>query len=68
MLASLYDAPVWVFYRDTETLTHFSDLRGHRVAIGIKGSGARASSEALFKLNHLSSDNVTIFRWTIVPR
>ena len=60
MLASLYYVPVWVFYRDTEKLTHFSDLRGRRVAIGIKGSGARASSEALFKLNHLSSDNVTI--------
>ena len=60
MLASLYYVPVWVFYRDTEKLTHFSDLRGRRVAIGIKGSGARSSSEALFKLNHLSSDNVTI--------
>ena len=60
MIASLYYVPIWVIYRDTETLTRFSDLRNHRVAIGVKGSGARSSSEALFKLNHLSSDNVTI--------
>jgi TRAP-type uncharacterized transport system substrate-binding protein len=60
MLASLYYVPMWVIYRDTETFPHFRDLRGHRVAIGVKGSGARSLSETLFKLNGLSGDNTTI--------
>jgi TRAP-type uncharacterized transport system substrate-binding protein len=60
MVASLYYVPMWIFYRDTETLSRFSDLRGHRVAVGVKGSGGRSMTEALFKLNHLSTDNVTI--------
>ena len=38
MIASLYNLPVWVFYRDTEQIGKISDLRGHRVAVGTEAS------------------------------
>lgn len=60
MLASLYYVPMWVFCRDTLTLNHFGDLRGHRVSVGEEGSGARSFAEAVFKLNRLSSDNLEL--------
>jgi TRAP-type uncharacterized transport system substrate-binding protein len=60
MLATLYYVPMWIFYRDTETLPHIRDLRGRRVAVAVRGSGVRSLTETLFKLNRLSSDNVTI--------
>jgi TRAP-type uncharacterized transport system substrate-binding protein len=60
MLANLYYVPMWIFYRDTETFPHVRDLRGRRVAVAPKGSGVRSLTDTLFKLNRLSSDNVTI--------
>ena len=60
MLASLYYVAMWIIYRDTETPTYISDLRGRRIAVGVKGSGAFVLSETLFKLNHVTSDNTTI--------
>lgn len=60
MLASIYYVPMWLVYRDTETPTYISDFRGHRIAVGVEGSGARALSDALLKLNGLSSDNTTL--------
>lgn len=60
MLSSLYYVPMWVFYHNTETLNHLNDLRYHRVAIGVQGSGTRSLLEPLFALNGLTSDNIVM--------
>ena len=46
MLASLYYVPMWIFYRGSGSLiSHVSELRYRRVAIGVKGSGARSFAD-----------------------
>ncbi len=60
MIASLYYVPMWVFYRSTDTLQQVNELRNRRVAVGLSGSGARSLSDAVFALNGLTSDNVTL--------
>ena len=59
MLASLYYLPMWTFYRGPDTLDHVNELRGRRIAIGAKGSGAQLLAASVFALNGLSDDNVT---------
>jgi TRAP-type uncharacterized transport system substrate-binding protein len=58
MLASLYYVPLWIFHRKAEPLNFVNELRDHRVAVGVAGSGARSLSDSVFELNGLSSDNV----------
>ena len=53
-LGSLYYEPLWVFSRADYPLTHFHQLRGMRLAIGEKGSGARAVAMQLLAANQLS--------------
>jgi TRAP-type uncharacterized transport system substrate-binding protein len=60
MLASLYYVPMWIFYTGTETLSHVSELRYRRIAIGVKGSGARSFAEPILAINDLTSGNVTM--------
>ena len=60
MLASLYYVPMWIFYRSTDTLNHVNELRNHRVAVGVSGSGARSIGGPVFALNGLTSDNMTM--------
>jgi TRAP-type uncharacterized transport system substrate-binding protein len=60
MLASLYYVPMWIFYRSTDTLSQVNELRNRRVAVGVSGSGARSLGDAMFGLNGLTSDNVTM--------
>ncbi|MBA3904296.1 MAG: C4-dicarboxylate ABC transporter substrate-binding protein [Rhodocyclaceae bacterium] len=40
-LGNLYYEPVWVFYRDGQTLDRLSQLKGKRVAVGGEGSGTQ---------------------------
>ena len=54
MLASLYYEPLWVFYRDSGTLSQLNDLRGKRIAVGAPGSGTRALVDRLFAANGLT--------------
>ncbi len=60
MLASLYYVPMWIFYRGADTLNHVNQLRNHRVAIGVAGSGARSLAKSVFALNGLTSDTMTM--------
>ena len=60
MIASLYYVPMWIFYRGTVTLNHVNELRNHRVATGVSGSGARSLGEHVFALNGLTSDNMAM--------
>ena len=49
MIASLYYVPMWIFYRGTVTLNHVNELRNHRVATGVSGSGAYSLGEHVFR-------------------
>ncbi len=60
MMASLYYVPIWIFYRDVETLNHLNELRHHRIAVGVQGSGTRALLEPLFVLNDITPANIVI--------
>ena len=60
MVASLYYVPLWIFYNGTDTLGQINALRYRRIAIGVKGSGARSFAEPLFAINGLTGGNVTM--------
>jgi len=62
MLMALYYEPLWIFYRDSATLTQLDELRYKRVAVGSPGSGARAFAEPL-----LAANNLTGFNTKLVP-
>jgi TRAP-type uncharacterized transport system substrate-binding protein len=62
MLAALYYEPLWIFYRDSATLTQIDDLRYKRVAVGSPGSGVRAFVEPL-----LAANNITGFNTKLLP-
>lgn len=48
-LGSLTYTPLWVFYRNDETLDDLSQLKGKKIVIGPEGSGIRKFSLALLK-------------------
>jgi TRAP transporter TAXI family solute receptor len=54
MLASLYYEPMWVFYRDTRTLTQIKQLQGRRIAIGVPGSGTYALTSRVLEINGMT--------------
>ena len=60
MLASLYYVPMWIFHRSTDVLNHVNELRNHRVAVGVSGSGARSLGEHVFALNGLTINNMAM--------
>jgi hypothetical protein len=57
MLASLYYEPLWIFYRDSATLSQINQLDGKRMAIGVPGSGTRAFVEKMLVVNGMMMDN-----------
>jgi TRAP transporter TAXI family solute receptor len=57
MLASLYYEPLWIFYRETATLSHVHQLKGKRIAVGAPGSGTRAFAEQVLAANGLAAEN-----------
>ena len=60
MLASLYYEPLWIFYGGDQTWTNLDQLRGHRIATGVSGSGTRALVEPLLAANGVTFDNTSI--------
>src|SRR4029077_686604 len=60
MLASLYYVPMWIFHRSTDVLNHVNELRNHRVAVGVSGSGARSLGQHVFALNGLTINNMAM--------
>jgi TRAP-type uncharacterized transport system substrate-binding protein len=60
MLANLYYQPMWIFYRDTDTFNRINELRNHRIAVGVEGSGTRSLVEPVFALNNLTTENTTM--------
>ncbi|HVK56961.1 MAG TPA: TAXI family TRAP transporter solute-binding subunit [Burkholderiales bacterium] len=40
-LGVLYPEPLWLFYHGKEYVTSIADLKGKRIAVGVRGSGTR---------------------------
>jgi TRAP-type uncharacterized transport system substrate-binding protein len=41
-LGGIFDAPIFIFYRNAEPMTVFAQLRGKRLSIGVPGSALRS--------------------------
>ncbi len=41
-LGGVFDAPIFIFYRNAESITQFAQLRGKRLSIGTPGTALRA--------------------------
>jgi TRAP-type uncharacterized transport system substrate-binding protein len=41
-LGGIFDAAIWIFYRNAEPITQFAQFRGKRVSIGLPGTALRA--------------------------
>ncbi|MBW1849319.1 MAG: ABC transporter substrate-binding protein, partial [Deltaproteobacteria bacterium] len=60
-LGSLYFQPLWIFHKNDLKLNRIPDLKGLRVAVGVKGSGTRILAMQLLGLNGISEKNTQIF-------
>jgi TRAP-type uncharacterized transport system substrate-binding protein len=49
----------WIFYRSTETLDRFSQLKGKRIAVGPEGSGVRFTAEQVLGAGGINSATAT---------
>lgn len=58
-IAKIYEEPLWVFSRSKAGFTALRDLKGKRIAIGPKGSGANALGVDLLKWNSVTPENTT---------
>jgi len=60
-LASIFYEPLWVFYRkDIQNINYLYDLKGRTISIGEDGSGTKALSQLLLKVNDISKKNTNI--------
>ena len=50
-LGSLYVEPAWLFVRHDQDIANIKQLRGKRVILGVRGSGARALAQLLVEAN-----------------
>lgn len=57
-IASLYNEPIFVFYRKDLNINLLSQLKNKRVALGAKGSGTFFLSKQLLQINGLNENDV----------
>lgn len=55
-LGSMYQEPVWLFYRGDVELDRIADLTEQRVAYGGSGSSTQAVTEAIFRVNGIARE------------
>lgn len=60
-LGGVFYTPLWIFYRNDETLNHLSALEGQRISIGPEGSGVRKFSLDLLKAAGISGPPTELF-------
>lgn len=63
-LASLFYEPLWVFYRQEQTVNYLVDLKGKKVAVGAEGSGTRALAIQLLQESGIDEKNTTFLGLT----
>ena len=59
-LASLFHEPLWVFHHKSLRVTHLSDLRGRRLAVGEEGSGTRLLALQVLRDNDVTDATATL--------
>jgi TRAP transporter TAXI family solute receptor len=57
MLASLYYEPLWIFYRDSATISKINQLHGKSMAVGVPGSGTLAFAEQILAANGIQQND-----------
>ena len=70
VVAPLFYEAVHVLARDDSQITTIEDLRGHRVAVGPRGSGSRSTAELVFESVGLTEDLLRreVIGWTELER
>jgi TRAP transporter TAXI family solute receptor len=58
-IAKIYEEPLWIFTRKNAGFTALRDLKGKRLSVGPRGSGANALGVDLLKWNAISPENTT---------
>ncbi len=56
-MGRLITEPVWVFYRDPDTIDHITQLKGKRILIGPEGSGTSFLASKLLEAHGITADN-----------
>ena len=59
-LGSLYYEPLWIFYRAKESVTHFSQFDGKKIAVGKLGHGTHVFAERLLRMSGTDPDDATL--------
>jgi len=59
-IGSLYYDPIWIFCKCKTPVSHLSDLKGKKIAVGKAGSGNNALSMAILQASGINSSNSTI--------
>lgn len=59
-IAAVSYEPIWVFYRDAQTITRLAQLRGKRIGISVPGSGLLQVSRVLLTYSGITSDNTQL--------
>lgn len=59
-LGSLYYQPVWIFCRCKHEISHLSELKGKRIAIGYVGDGTHALVSTLLSESGINAQNTTL--------
>jgi TRAP transporter TAXI family solute receptor len=54
-LGSVYYEPLWVFYRGDSTITHITQLKDKKIAIGAEGSGTQALARIVLNKNGITN-------------
>ncbi|BCF90545.1 MULTISPECIES: TAXI family TRAP transporter solute-binding subunit [Paraburkholderia] len=60
-IAAVSYEPIWVFYRDAQTINRLAQLRGKRIGIGVPGSGLLEVSRVLLGYSDITRDNTQLF-------
>ncbi|MDX8396686.1 MAG: TAXI family TRAP transporter solute-binding subunit [Mariprofundaceae bacterium] len=56
-LGSMYHEPLWIFVRPDLNIHYISDLKGKKIAIGLKGSGTQLLARQLLSDNGVNESN-----------
>jgi TRAP transporter TAXI family solute receptor len=59
-LGSLYYEPAWILCRCKKEITHLSELKGKKIAIGIEGEGTRVLALALLGASGINTENASL--------
>lgn len=59
-LGSLYYQPVWIFCHCKKAMSHLSDLKGKKIAIGAHGNGTHILTKAMLAASGIDESNTTL--------